>query len=159
MNRRKIIGITMGDPASIGPEITIKAFLHDSLYEKCNPIVIGDSNVLEDAKKILGITDLTIHSISNVSEANFQPNVLNVLDMKLVLFISITIKSVELNKKSMQYAKQTAKLEKQIEEAEQKKRELEAKEEYMKTDEYIKEIAKEKLNLVEKGEKVFKPTE
>lgn len=84
MNRRKIIGITMGDPASIGPEITIKAFLHDSLYEKCNPIVIGDSNVLEDAKKILGITDLTIHSISSVSEANFQPNVLNVLDMKLV---------------------------------------------------------------------------
>lgn len=84
MNRRKIIGITMGDPASIGPEITIKAFLHDSLYEKCNPIVIGDSNVLEDAKKTLGITNLTIHSISNVSEANFQPNVLNVLDMKLV---------------------------------------------------------------------------
>lgn len=77
----------------------------------------------------------------------------------LVLFISITIKSVELNQKSMQYAKQTAKLEKQIEEAEKKKRELEAKEEYMKTDEYIKEIAKEKLNLVEKGEKVFKPTE
>ncbi len=84
MNRRKIIGITMGDPASIGPEITIKAFLHDSLYEKCNPIVIGDSNVLEDAKKTLGITNLTIHSISSVSEANFQPNVLNVLDMKLV---------------------------------------------------------------------------
>lgn len=77
----------------------------------------------------------------------------------LVLFVSITIKSVELNQKSTQYAKQTAKLEKQIEEAEKTKSELEAKEEYMQTDEYIKEIAKEKLNLVEKGEKVFKPTE
>lgn len=84
MDKRKIIGITMGDPASIGPEIIIKAFLHDSLHEKCNPIVIGDSSVLEDAKKILGVTNLTIHSITNVAEANFQPNVLNVLDMKLV---------------------------------------------------------------------------
>ena len=26
MNNKKIIGITMGDPASIGPEITVKAF-------------------------------------------------------------------------------------------------------------------------------------
>lgn len=77
----------------------------------------------------------------------------------LVLFVSITIKSVELNQKSAYYEKQTAKLEKQIEEAEQKKSELEAKEEYMKTDEYVKEVAKEKLNLVEKGEKVFKPME
>lgn len=84
MNKRKIIGITMGDPASIGPEITIKAFLHDELYEKCNPIVIGDSNVLEQAKKILGATNLVIHPISNMSEATFEPRILNVLDMKLV---------------------------------------------------------------------------
>jgi 4-hydroxy-L-threonine phosphate dehydrogenase PdxA len=28
MNNRPIIGITMGDPASIGPEIAIKALLH-----------------------------------------------------------------------------------------------------------------------------------
>lgn len=77
----------------------------------------------------------------------------------LVLFVSITIKTVELNGKSDAYVKQTTKLEQQIEEAEKTKKELSAKEEYMKTDKYIKEIAKEKLNLVEKGEKVFKPAE
>ena len=26
MSEKKIVGITMGDPASIGPEITVKAF-------------------------------------------------------------------------------------------------------------------------------------
>ena len=33
MEDRKIIGITMGDPASIGPEITVKALADQSIYE------------------------------------------------------------------------------------------------------------------------------
>ena len=45
MNNKKIIGITMGDPASIGPEITVKAFADPSLYELCCPLVVGDANV------------------------------------------------------------------------------------------------------------------
>ena len=34
MSEKKIVGITMGDPASIGPEITVKA-LQISLYMTC----------------------------------------------------------------------------------------------------------------------------
>ena len=33
MSEKKIVGITMGDPASIGPEITVKAFADKSLYD------------------------------------------------------------------------------------------------------------------------------
>ena len=43
MEDRKIIGITMGDPASIGPEITVKALADQSIYEACRPIVVGDA--------------------------------------------------------------------------------------------------------------------
>ena len=54
MEDRKIIGITMGDPASIGPEITVKALADQSIYEACRPIVVGDACVLEAALKIAG---------------------------------------------------------------------------------------------------------
>ena len=35
MDERLIIGITMGDPASIGPEITVKALANNEIYDKC----------------------------------------------------------------------------------------------------------------------------
>ena len=49
MSEKKIVGITMGDPASIGPEITVKAFADKSLYDLCNPVVVGDAGVMEAA--------------------------------------------------------------------------------------------------------------
>ena len=42
-----IIGITMGDPAGIGPEIIVKSLINDELYGNFSLIVIGDSNCLE----------------------------------------------------------------------------------------------------------------
>ena len=43
MSKRPIIGITMGDPASIGPEIILKALAtHRPFYDHCRPLVIGD---------------------------------------------------------------------------------------------------------------------
>ena len=53
MDERLIIGITMGDPASIGPEITVKALADKGIYDKCRPLVIGDANVMEAAVKIV----------------------------------------------------------------------------------------------------------
>ncbi|NLC84693.1 MAG: 4-hydroxythreonine-4-phosphate dehydrogenase PdxA, partial [Ruminococcaceae bacterium] len=38
---RPVIGITMGDPAGIGGEITVKALTYKDIYEKCVPIVVG----------------------------------------------------------------------------------------------------------------------
>lgn len=43
------IGITMGDAAGIGPEIIVKALADPSLYEVCQPIVIGSAAIIEDA--------------------------------------------------------------------------------------------------------------
>lgn len=53
MDNRIIIGITMGDPASIGPEITVKALRDKELYSKCKPIIIGDASVRKERLKLI----------------------------------------------------------------------------------------------------------
>lgn len=40
------IGITMGDPAGIGPEVVLKAVTSDSVQECAVPVVIGDAHTL-----------------------------------------------------------------------------------------------------------------
>ncbi len=81
----KIIGITMGDPASIGSEITVKALSDPELYKKCKPIVVGDVSVMENALQITGLQDtLTIHPVKNVADALFKPGTIDVYDMGLI---------------------------------------------------------------------------
>ena len=84
MEDRKIIGITMGDPASIGPEITVKALADQSIYEACRPIVVGDACVLEAALKIVGHEEMTVRAVKDVRDAVFTHGTIDVLDMGLV---------------------------------------------------------------------------
>lgn len=84
MDERLIIGITMGDPASIGPEITVKALANKEMYEKCRPIVIGDAEVMKAAVKIAGKDDIRINPVHSVGEALFTAGTIDVYDMGLV---------------------------------------------------------------------------
>ena len=43
------IGITMGDPTGIGPEIIIKVLSHPTTYQYCAPIVIGSPPIIQHA--------------------------------------------------------------------------------------------------------------
>ena len=43
MSEKPIVGITMGDPAGNGPEITVKALGHADIYDRCRPLVVGDA--------------------------------------------------------------------------------------------------------------------
>lgn len=40
------MGIIMGDPAGIGPEITIKSILSPEIQPLCTPVVIGDARIV-----------------------------------------------------------------------------------------------------------------
>ena len=51
-NNRPVIGITMGDPVGIGPEIILLALSSPLIYKTCRPLVLGDARILEAAKKI-----------------------------------------------------------------------------------------------------------
>lgn len=79
-----IIAITMGDPASIGPEISLKVFQKAQLYEKCRPLLVGDSNVIKKVIEVLPALSLKINSIKDVKDAQFQPGTIDILDMQMV---------------------------------------------------------------------------
>ncbi|TAK91919.1 MAG: hypothetical protein EPO07_19555, partial [Verrucomicrobia bacterium] len=54
MNSRPILGLTMGDPAGIGPEICLRALAEKSVLEQCVPVLFGDAGVLERVAEIGG---------------------------------------------------------------------------------------------------------
>ena len=82
--KRPVIGITMGDPASIGPEITLKALNNPSIYEQAKLLVVGDLGMMYKARETVGLKNLKFHKISQVSEALFEYGTIDVLDMGLV---------------------------------------------------------------------------
>ncbi len=60
----------MGDVSGIGPELIVKVLSGKEVYGYCNPVVIGDPNVMEQVSKMLG-TDFRIKAIGDIAEANF----------------------------------------------------------------------------------------
>jgi 4-hydroxythreonine-4-phosphate dehydrogenase len=81
--QKPIIGITMGDPASIGPEIAIKALLNDRVLGICRPLLVGDAGVFNDIVKRLKLP-VVVNAIANVADAIFKPGTVDVLDLKNV---------------------------------------------------------------------------
>lgn len=83
MGDKPIIAITMGDPASIGPEIAVKALLEKKIYDICRPVLVGDASVFEQIISLLKLK-ASIHAINKVSEARFQYGTIDVIDLKNV---------------------------------------------------------------------------
>src|SRR5215207_4270919 len=52
--QRPLVGVTLGDPAGVGPEISLQALREPSVYEQTRPLVIGDRIVVEKAARALG---------------------------------------------------------------------------------------------------------
>ncbi|MFP6779017.1 MAG: 4-hydroxythreonine-4-phosphate dehydrogenase PdxA [Alphaproteobacteria bacterium] len=67
-----IIGITMGDPAGIGPEIIVKSLIKNKTYKDCSILVIGDSDCLknEAEKNNLKIDINICSSLDNIKSCN-----------------------------------------------------------------------------------------
>ncbi len=77
MNELPILGITMGDVSGIGPEIVVKALNRKNVYETCRPLVVGNSEVVKRAVRLLGY-EMKVHVISNVEEATFEHGIIDV---------------------------------------------------------------------------------
>jgi len=75
-----IIGITMGDPVGIGPEILVKAFNDVHLHTICRPVVIGDSNIIIKARTLLGLTH-DINIITDPENGTYRFNTLDIMDI------------------------------------------------------------------------------
>ena len=49
------IGITMGDPAGIGPEVVLKAVAEEEVRRACAPVIVGDARLLAHAARTLDL--------------------------------------------------------------------------------------------------------
>ncbi|MBI5111713.1 MAG: 4-hydroxythreonine-4-phosphate dehydrogenase PdxA [Rhodovulum sp.] len=77
---KPVIGITMGDPAGIGPEIVVKALDRPEVRAACRPIVVGDAAILREAAAVAGSSS-TIAPVGSVAEAGFRDGTIEVLDL------------------------------------------------------------------------------
>lgn len=84
MSYKPVIGITMGDPASIGPEIAIKALLNENVYTICRPILVGDAGVFNDIIQRLGL-NAKINIINDIGDAKFHFGTPDVFDLHNVV--------------------------------------------------------------------------
>ncbi|MCF8067250.1 MAG: 4-hydroxythreonine-4-phosphate dehydrogenase PdxA [Desulfobacterales bacterium] len=81
--KRPLIGITMGDPVGIGPEISLMALSRKSIYNLCRPLVIGDMQILEFTLKILNI-NLNINPVNLPDEGKYAPGTVDILPGKTI---------------------------------------------------------------------------
>lgn len=80
---RPVIGITMGDPAGIGPEVAVKALMKKHVYEIARPLIIGDAAVVRKAAG-LAAAPVEVRGIRDVQEAHFEYGCMDVLDLQNV---------------------------------------------------------------------------
>ena len=77
---RPIVGISVGDPGGIGPEVTVKALAVPRVYEQCRPLVIGDASVVRDALRFTGL-NLAVNAVDSPEKGIYKLGVVDVLDL------------------------------------------------------------------------------
>jgi 4-phospho-D-threonate 3-dehydrogenase / 4-phospho-D-erythronate 3-dehydrogenase len=75
-----VLGITMGDPAGVGPEIIAKALTRPEVAASCKPVVIGDRSVMEATLTLLR-SPLRLHAVESIDACRFEPGTVECLDL------------------------------------------------------------------------------
>lgn len=75
------IAVTMGDPAGIGPEVTVKALGSKEIPFNCIPVVIGDRRVLEKALHITGMEHYRLETVTGMEQARTKKDTIYVMDL------------------------------------------------------------------------------
>lgn len=83
-------------------------------------------------------------------------SVLAISGVILLLVVMVSVNGMTLRAKEKTYQAQEVELEKQIEEEKARTSEIDELEKYVGTDEYVEEVAKEKLGLVHENEIIFR---
>lgn len=77
---KPIIAITMAEAAGIAPEILVKAFMDESLYEVCRPLIVGDYDVMKAAVALVK-SNLAIHVVKEPADGMYQFGTIDLIDM------------------------------------------------------------------------------
>lgn len=76
-----------------------------------------------------------------------------------ILFIAMMTQSISVEKQLSQYQQELEELDNKMTEETERTKEIDDMKEYMETDEYVEEVARDKLGLVKDNEIVFKEQE
>lgn len=82
-NYKNNIGITMGDPAGVGPEIILKAFKNNHFKKTNRIIIIGDLKVLKKANEKLNFS-VSFNKLDDNLIDEYQTGKLNVINLNNV---------------------------------------------------------------------------
>lgn len=77
MERKPVIGITIGDLNGVGPEVVIKALQDPRLLSYFTPVIYGATRVLNYYKKHFELNDF---NYTQVKDDQFQPKKVNVVN-------------------------------------------------------------------------------
>jgi 4-hydroxythreonine-4-phosphate dehydrogenase len=77
---KPIISITMGDPAGIGAEITVKALSNREIYSLAIPVVIGSKVVMEDAINFIP-ANVSLNVIDEIKQAKGKYGIIDLFDL------------------------------------------------------------------------------
>lgn len=83
-------------------------------------------------------------------------SILCISSVIILLVAVVSVSSVALQTKNKAYIAQEQELQEQIDEEKARAQEIEELEQYVGTDEYVEQTAKDKLGLVHEGEIIFK---
>src|SRR5262245_14239207 len=85
---RPILGVTMGDPAGVGPEIIARAAADAEVIRTSRPVVIGDASVMQEALRLIE-SPLALHAASAVTGCRWAAGTLECLDLGNVEMASL----------------------------------------------------------------------
>ena len=108
---RPLIGISAGDPAGIGPEITAKSLALPEIYDICRPLVVGETEMMREAIRFSGL-DLKTHPVSSPRKGFYKIGTIDILDLKNIDARSIQYKKVsaDTGRASFEYIKKVIEL-------------------------------------------------
>ncbi len=81
MTSKPIIGITIGDAAGVGPEVTVKALPDEIALDRSRPIVFGDARTVQQAAD-QWLDGWSARAISDPEEAAPEAGTIDVLDLQ-----------------------------------------------------------------------------
>ena len=88
-----LLGITMGDPGGIGPEVCAKALAAKEIYAVCRPLIVGDAAIMANAVSFSNL-DLAVNTCRQVTDGRFTPGILDVLDLGNMPMAELSHKTV-----------------------------------------------------------------
>lgn len=91
--------------------------------------------------------------------SRYKRSILMICTVLVFLSGVLTVNSLRLQAKNAEYKEQEEQLQTQIDDAKERAEEVEEFKEYVNTDEYVRETAEDKLDLVDPNEIIFKAAE